>query len=94
MRLVLDTNVVVSGLLWHGPPREIMRVAFRGDVLIFTSVPLLVEVAKTLGEPKFEKEIAASTLTVNQLIETYVSAAGLSCQPMFHAWFPMLMMTW
>ncbi len=26
-RLVLDTNVVVAGLLWNGPPRRLLEAA-------------------------------------------------------------------
>ena len=31
-RLVLDTNVVVSGLLWRGPPRQVIEAGRRGPV--------------------------------------------------------------
>ena len=32
MRLVLDTNVVVSGLLWSGPPSQLIRKALASEV--------------------------------------------------------------
>jgi predicted nucleic acid-binding protein len=37
MRGVADTNIVVSGLLWHGPPREVLDAARAGDLAFFTS---------------------------------------------------------
>ena len=37
MRLVLDTNVVVSGLIWSGPPRTLLDLARRGRVVLFSS---------------------------------------------------------
>ena len=30
LRLVLDTNIVVAGLLWNGPPRRLMELAIEG----------------------------------------------------------------
>ena len=41
MRLVLDTNVVVSGLIWSGPPRTLLDLARRGRVVLFSSGVLL-----------------------------------------------------
>ena len=38
LRLVLDTNIVVTGLLWNGPPRRLIELAIVGeavDSLIF-----------------------------------------------------------
>ena len=30
LRLVLDTNIVVAGLLWNGPPRRLIELAIEG----------------------------------------------------------------
>ena len=35
MRLVLDTNVVASALLWNGPPRQLLRAGRGGEVTFF-----------------------------------------------------------
>jgi putative PIN family toxin of toxin-antitoxin system len=43
MRLVLDTNVVVSGMLWRGAPRRLLELARTGDIQLFTSPELLSE---------------------------------------------------
>jgi putative PIN family toxin of toxin-antitoxin system len=43
MRVVADTNVVVSGLLWHGPSRQLLNAARQGTVELFTSGVLLAE---------------------------------------------------
>lgn len=42
MRLVLDTNVVVAGLLWNGHPRHLLDLAIDGDVTLFASPALTV----------------------------------------------------
>ena len=49
MRLVLDTNVVVSGLFWGGPPRRLLDLARDGRVVLFSSGVLLDELAGVLN---------------------------------------------
>jgi predicted nucleic acid-binding protein len=41
MRVVADTNIVVSGLMWLGNPRKILDLARVGDIKMFTTAPLL-----------------------------------------------------
>jgi putative PIN family toxin of toxin-antitoxin system len=41
MRLVLDTNIVLSGLLWDGPPARLIDAALSQEVELFTSKPLI-----------------------------------------------------
>jgi len=43
MRVVADTNVVFSGLLWHGPSRQFLNAARQGMVELFTTGDLLAE---------------------------------------------------
>jgi putative PIN family toxin of toxin-antitoxin system len=77
MRLVLDTNVVASALLWDGTPRRLMQVGRGEGVRLFTSAPLLAELTEILLRPKFEKKIAASQLSVDQLVDLYAELAAL-----------------
>jgi len=77
MRLVLDTNVVVSALLWDGNPRRLIRAGQWEGVRLFTSAPLLAELTEVLLRPKFEKKIAASLLSVDQLVDLYTELAAL-----------------
>ena len=65
MRLVLDTNVVASALLWGGVPRLLLRAGREKRVELFTSTPLLAELTDILWRRKFEKKIVASTLSVD-----------------------------
>ena len=61
MRLVLDTNVVVAGLLWHGAPRRLIDAAIDGEIVTLYSSPVLIgELANTLAYAKFAKRIANS----------------------------------
>lgn len=72
MRLVLDTNVAASGLLWDsGPPAQLIDAARAGDIELFTSKPLLAELARILARRKFARHMAASTLTIEEIVLGY-----------------------
>jgi putative PIN family toxin of toxin-antitoxin system len=80
VKLVLDTNVVLSALLWGGSPEDLLLVG-RGDSVTFvTSPPLMAELRGILSRRKFEKKIAASLLSVDQIVELY-SDQTMSVQP-------------
>ena len=36
-RIVIDTNIYISGIFWGGKPRAIVDLGRSGQVLIFTS---------------------------------------------------------
>ena len=71
MRLVLDTNVVVSGLLWGGPPRRLLDLARRGRVVLFSSGVLLDELASVLERDKFATPLASRDVTPAFLMRRY-----------------------
>jgi putative PIN family toxin of toxin-antitoxin system len=77
VRLVLDTNVVASALLWGGVPRLLLQAGREKHVELFTSAPLLAELTDILGRRKFDKKIAASALTVDQLVDRYAALTAL-----------------
>ena len=53
MRIVCDTNVLVSGFLFKGNPRKILRLASQGHVENYISPEILHEVEEVLRRPKF-----------------------------------------
>ena len=60
MRALFDTNVLVSGILFGGTPRSLMRAAIRGEVDLVTSPRLLRELEGLL-ERKFGFSGASAT---------------------------------
>jgi uncharacterized protein len=56
-RVVLDSNVIVSGLGWSGPPARIVDTALDGRLVLLTSEPLLAELRRVLAYPKLAKMI-------------------------------------
>lgn len=71
MRLVLDTNVVASALLWGGSPKQLLQLGLNPDFILFSSPALLAELMDILSRPKFEKKIASSLLSVEQIVDLY-----------------------
>lgn len=53
MRVLLDTNVLVSAILFGGLPRQLLETALTGDLDLVTSQPLLAELETVLTR-KFE----------------------------------------
>ena len=53
MNIVCDTNVLISGVLFSGHSREILRLASRGVITNAISPDILEEVEKVLGRQKF-----------------------------------------
>lgn len=41
LRVVLDTNVIVSGFGWGGVPSQVLDAAFDGRFVVVTSIALL-----------------------------------------------------
>lgn len=75
MRLVLDTNVVASAMLWGGNPLLLLQARREKRIDLYTSTPMLAELTDILGRSKFEQKIAASMLTVDQLVDRYAELA-------------------
>ncbi len=83
MRLVLDTNVVVSALLWKGTPNKLIERASEGEVQLFTSRALLDELRAVLKRRKFTRTIGATGLTVTELVASYRKLAyGVTARPL------------
>ena len=59
MRIVLDTNVVLSALLWRGTPRHLLgAIGQRPSIQLYSSTALLEELADVLTRPSATKRLA------------------------------------
>jgi len=75
VKLVIDTNVVVSGLLWLGNPGRVLEAAANGRVTLYTSPALVTELTETLSSEKLAQRIERSGLTLDELLARYLSVA-------------------
>jgi putative PIN family toxin of toxin-antitoxin system len=75
--VVLDTNTVISGLLWHGAPRKLLDNAREGRIQLFTSVTLLDELYDVLNREKFFKRLRRVGITPWDLVVGFASLGVL-----------------
>lgn len=75
MRAVLDTNVVVSALLWNGPPYRLLQHATDGDLELFTSPTLAAELEEILGRRHLAKKLQEQRTSARQLTALYLELA-------------------
>lgn len=71
MRLVIDTNVLVSAFLWQGTPGRLIELAVENEIALFTSRALIDELAATLGKKKLARPVLATGLTADQMLRHY-----------------------
>jgi uncharacterized protein len=71
VRVVLDTNVVASGLLWGGVPRQLLQATREKKLQLYTSTTLLLELTDILGRAKFAHKLTAAQLSIDQIVERY-----------------------
>jgi uncharacterized protein len=57
IRAVLDTNTIVSGVGWGGPPGAVLDAALDGRYELITSPALLAELRRVLSFPKLQAVI-------------------------------------
>ncbi len=73
MRIVVDTNVVVSALMWGGSPKDILSAARERRVALFTSAPLIAKLEDVLSRPKLARRLAAISQTPAELLDRYLA---------------------
>jgi putative PIN family toxin of toxin-antitoxin system len=78
VRLVLDTNVVTSALLWRGIPYQLLHaVRQRPNLQLYSSAALLEELADVLTRPSLVKRLAAIERQAADVLQDYVSAVEI-----------------
>lgn len=78
MRLVLDTNVVIAGLLWTGHPHRLLEWTIDERVMLYSSPVLIDELTQTLDYPKLDKRIKQVGATAGSLAARYTALATLT----------------
>jgi len=67
VKLVVDTNVLISGSLWQGPSAQLLEAVAAGKAELVLSPDLLAEFAGVIARPKFIGRVAAKGTTANAL---------------------------
>ena len=79
MRVVFDTNVLISALVYGGLPRELLTLVFRGEITLITSTALMNELEDVLvirfaHDPSLARTVRAEI----ELVAEVVAASDLA----------------
>lgn len=77
MRLVLDTNTVLSGLLWGGTPGRLIDAALTGRLELASSAALLAELLGVLSREKFAARLAKRRISAAEVFDGYAALATM-----------------
>jgi uncharacterized protein len=69
MRLVIDTNLLVSSIISNGLPRQLLDAVRAGEAELCTSEVLLAELLGVLGRAKFATRLAQAGLAPQALVD-------------------------
>ena len=68
VRAVVDTNVLLSGLLWHGPPHTLIEQVRAGTLTLVSSPALLGELTEIITREKFLTMLARSNTNPERML--------------------------
>lgn len=68
MRAVIDTNVLLSGLIWHGTPHVLIEQVRTGALTLVSSPFLIAELAEVIGRPKFHTILGKSNIDPEMML--------------------------
>lgn len=69
MRVVLDTNVLISGLFWKGKAAKILDLAEKGEITICFTEEILDEVTRVLSYPRIFKHLQKADLKIEDVLQ-------------------------
>jgi putative PIN family toxin of toxin-antitoxin system len=72
IRVVFDTNVIISGCLWSGAPRQALYAAYEGNAKLLISEAMVDELKDVLGRPKFAKRLELLKKSAEQVLTEHL----------------------
>jgi putative PIN family toxin of toxin-antitoxin system len=79
MKIVLDTNVLVAGLLSaFGPPAQILRLLVSGDLITCYDARIIKEYSDVLNRPKFGFNKDAVVWLLDYIVQNGQAVAALT----------------
>ena len=81
LKLVLDTNTIISAFFWEGNEAELLRKIEQGKAELYVTNETLNEVKEVIKRPKFIEVMRRADLTPDQIMEKIVSLSHLVIAP-------------
>jgi putative PIN family toxin of toxin-antitoxin system len=77
LRIVIDTNIWVSGLLWRGMPWRLLCLAEAGEIELCVAPSMLVELAEVLLYERLQPRLEQLGLLPSELVAYAMSLASV-----------------
>jgi putative PIN family toxin of toxin-antitoxin system len=81
LKLVLDTNSIVSAFFWDGNEAELLRKIEQGKAKLYITSEILKEIENVIKRPKFKEAMIKTILTPDQIMQKIVSLSQLVIAP-------------
>jgi len=79
MKVVLDSNIFISGIIFGGNPRKIIELVIEGKIQLFISPDILREIKEVLERDKFGFSTAITPQVVHEIeLMSYIVEPGIS----------------
>ncbi len=81
MRVVLDTNIIISALIWGGLPARLIQAAVDEKITLYTSPQLLSELREVINRPHLAARLLAKQSSATQAL-TFYQGLAISVSPL------------
>ena len=81
LKLVLDTNTIISAFFWEGNEAELLRKLEQGKAMLYISGEILTEIEEVIKRPKFNEVMKKANLTPDQILQKIISLSHLVIAP-------------
>ena len=77
IRLVLDSNTIISGLLWKGNEYLLLGAIDNKNAELYISEEILLEIDRVLHYPRLEGYIKKAGLSIEELLQKILSLSRI-----------------
>jgi len=71
VKLVVDTNLLLSGTLWRGSPARLLNAVLSAPGTLCLSAEIILEFGEVLGRKEFAARLASQGTTVSDVMQRY-----------------------
>ncbi|MEN8246941.1 MAG: putative toxin-antitoxin system toxin component, PIN family [Thermodesulfobacteriota bacterium] len=82
MKIVADTNVLISGLLWGGPPNRILKWARDGLVVLIACESTINELKRIVQYKRFAQRLSVLKITPPDVIVYAMNIVTFAPEPL------------
>lgn len=73
LKVVLDTNTLISAFFWDGNEAELFRRIEQGKVELYITGEILAEIENVIRRPKFDEIRKKANVTPNEIMQKIIS---------------------